>query len=127
MGLNGAGKTTLIKLLTRLYDPTEGVILLDGYDIREYNTEKLYDMFGIIFQDFGKYAVSVKENIAFGQIDKAISQQEIESAAKQSDSIDFIEKLPNKFDTPLMRYFEENGIELSIGQWQKRRLGYINP
>ena len=119
VGLNGAGKTTLIKLLTRLYDPTEGVILLDGYDIREYNTEKLYDMFGIIFQDFGKYAVSVKENIAFGQIDKAISQQEIESAAKQSDSIDFIEKLPNKFDTPLMRYFEENGIELSIGQWQK--------
>lgn len=119
VGLNGAGKTTLIKLLTRLYDPTEGVILLDGYDIREYNTEKLYDMFGIIFQDFGKYAVSVKENIAFGQIDKDISQQEIESAAKQSDSLSFIEKLPNKFDTPLMRYFEENGIELSIGQWQK--------
>ena len=119
VGLNGAGKTTLIKLLTRLYDPTEGVILLDGHDIREYDTQKLYDMFGIIFQDFGKYAVSVKENIAFGQINKMIVFDEIKSAAEKSDSLKFIERLPNKFDTPLMRYFEENGIELSTGQWQK--------
>ncbi len=119
VGLNGAGKTTLIKLLTRLYDPTDGVILLDGHDIREYDTEKLYAMFGIIFQDFGKYAVSVKENIAFGQVNKEIDFEKIKSAAQQSDSINFIESLPNKFDTPLMRYFEENGIELSIGQWQK--------
>ncbi len=119
VGLNGAGKTTLIKLLTRLYDPTEGVILLDGHDIREYDTEKLYDMFGIIFQDFGKYAVSVKENIAFGQVDKDLDEQNIRDAAEQSNSLQFIEKLPNKFETPLMRYFEVNGIELSIGQWQK--------
>ena len=119
VGLNGAGKTTLIKLLTRLYDPTEGVILLDGYDIKEYDTQKLYDMFGIIFQDFGKYAVTVEENIAFGQIDKKVDIKEIERAASQSGAKSFIEKLPNKFDTPLMRYFEENGIELSIGQWQK--------
>ncbi|MBR4896123.1 MAG: ABC transporter ATP-binding protein, partial [Clostridia bacterium] len=63
VGLNGAGKTTLIKLLTRLYDPTEGEILLDGHNIKEYDTDDLYAMFGIIFQDFGKYAVSVKENI----------------------------------------------------------------
>ena len=119
VGLNGAGKTTLIKLLTRLYDPTDGVILLDGHDIKEYNIEKLYDMFGIIFQDFGKYAVTVKENIAFGQINKEIDINKIEYAASQSAAKDFIEKLPNKFDTPLMRYFEENGTELSIGQWQK--------
>lgn len=119
VGLNGAGKTTLIKLLTRLYDPTDGVILLDGYDIREYDIEALYDMFGIIFQDFGKYAVSVRENITFGEIDKTVEENNVKTAAKQSDSITFIEKLPNGFDTPLMRYFEENGIELSIGQWQK--------
>ena len=62
VGLNGAGKTTLIKLLTRLYDPTEGVILLDGHDIREYDVKQLYSVFGIIFQDFGKYAVNVAEN-----------------------------------------------------------------
>jgi len=119
VGLNGAGKTTLIKLLTRLYDPTEGVILLDGYDIKEYSPEEVYDLFGIIFQDFGKYAVSVKENIAFGQVDKEIDDESIEAAATQSDSLDFIKKLPASFDTPLMRYFEEKGIELSIGQWQK--------
>ena len=119
VGLNGAGKTTLIKLLTRLYDPTGGVILLDGRDIREYDVEALYDMYGIIFQDFGKYAVNVKENIAFGQIDRGIIQDKIEEAAKESDSDGFINALPDGYDTPLMRYFEDNGIELSIGQWQK--------
>ena len=119
VGLNGAGKTTLIKLLTRLYDPTEGVILLDGHDIREYDVKQLYSVFGIIFQDFGKYAVNVSENIAFGQIDKKIDIDEIKSAASQSDACDFIEALPDKYDTPLMRFFEDNGIELSIGQWQK--------
>ena len=119
VGLNGAGKTTLIKLLTRLYDPTEGVILLDGYDIREYDVNDLYAMFGIIFQDFGKYAVSVKENIRFGQVDRDAGDAEIEEAAVQSTASQFIERLPGGYETPLMRYFEENGIELSIGQWQK--------
>ena len=119
VGLNGAGKTTLIKLLTRLYDPTEGVILLDGYDIREYDVNDLYAMFGIIFQDFGKYAVSVKENIRFGQVDRDAGDAEIEEAAEQSTASQFIERLPDGYETPLMRYFEENGIELSIGQWQK--------
>ena len=119
VGLNGAGKTTLIKLLTRLYDPTEGVILLDGHDIREYDTEDLYTMFGIIFQDFGKYAVNVRENIHFGQVDRDVEEDDIVSAAEQSTASQFINDLPDKYDTPLMRYFEENGIELSIGQWQK--------
>ena len=120
VGLNGAGKTTLIKLLTRLYDPTEGIIYLDGHDIREYSTRELYDLFGIIFQDFGKYAVTVKENIAFGQANEyEISEERIEKAAIQSDSMSFIKKLPEGFDTPLMRFFEEKGTELSIGQWQK--------
>ncbi len=119
VGLNGAGKTTLIKLLTRLYDPTEGVILLDGYDIKEYDVDDLYAMFGIIFQDFGKYAVNVKENIRFGQIDREADDGDIVTAAEQSTASQFIEKLPDGYNTPLMRYFEENGIELSIGQWQK--------
>ena len=119
VGLNGAGKTTLIKLLTRLYDPTEGTIYFDGHDIKEYSPEELYKVFGIIFQDFGKYAFDVKENIHFGEINKELDQEEIEYAAKQSSADAFIENLPLKYDTPLMRYFEPTGIELSIGQWQK--------
>lgn len=119
VGLNGAGKTTLIKLLTRLYDPTEGTVLLDGRDIREYDTEDLYRIYGIIFQDFGKYAVNVSENIAFGQIDRETDQELIERAAEQSSADAFIDGLPHGYDTPLMRYFERDGVELSIGQWQK--------
>ncbi len=119
VGLNGAGKTTLIKLLMRLYDPTEGTVKLDGHDIREYNVRSLYDMFGIVFQDYGKYAVSVRENIAFGEIMKGIDDEQIKKAAAYSNAQSFIEKLPEQYDTPLMRYFEDSGTELSIGQWQK--------
>lgn len=119
VGLNGAGKTTLIKLLTRLYDPTDGVILLDGHDIKEYDTGELYSIFGIIFQDFGKYAVTVKENIMFGQISRPYDMDNIVSAAVHSNSDDYIRSLPLGYDTPLMKYFETDGVELSIGQWQK--------
>lgn len=119
VGLNGAGKTTLIKLLTRLYDPTSGVILLDGRDIREYDVKELYKIFGIVFQDFGKYAVSVRENIAFGDVEREMEEEAIHTAARESAAAEFIEALPEGYDTPLMRYFEENGTELSIGQWQK--------
>ena len=105
VGLNGAGKTTLIKLL--------------GKDIREYDVEKLYQLFGIIFQDFGKYAVTVKENIGFGQVEKPMQDEDIKTAAEQSSADAFIANLPHAYNTPLMRYFEDNGIELSIGQWQK--------
>ncbi len=119
VGLNGAGKTTLIKLITRLYDPTEGEILLDGRNIKDYDVTELYKLYGIIFQDFGKYAVNVTENIAFGDIDKNIEQDDIENSARQANADDFIRKLPHGYDTPLMRYFEKTGIELSIGQWQK--------
>lgn len=119
VGLNGAGKTTLIKLITRLYDPTEGVILLDGKDIREYDLTALYRLYGIIFQDFGKYAESVQNNIMFGQIDLPPAKEKIQSAAVSSGADAFIQALPLGYDTPLTRFFEENGIELSIGQWQK--------
>jgi len=124
VGLNGAGKTTLIKLITRLYDPTEGRILLDGHDIREYDVEDLYAMYGIIFQDFGRYAVTVKENIGYGNLERTMNGGEsadkaIREAAEQSDAAAFINDLPDGFDTPLMRHFEENGVDLSGGQWQK--------
>ena len=143
VGLNGAGKTTLIKLLTRLYDPTEGRILLDGKDLRDYDLRSLYRTFGIIFQDFGKYAVSVEENIRFGDIHKEFYPEDhsqpnteaafgsntgiagnairdaVRDAAVQSAAHDYIQRLPDGYDTPLMRIFEPNGMELSIGQWQK--------
>jgi len=119
VGLNGAGKTTLIKLLTRLYDPTEGTILLDGKDLKDYDVKSLYQIFGIIFQDFGKYAVSVEENIRFGDIHKEADREAVHYAATQSAATEFIKALPHGFDTPLMRFFESDGIELSIGQWQK--------
>ncbi len=119
VGLNGAGKTTLLKLLTRLYDPTEGTILLDGYDIREYDVKDLYSMFGIIFQDFGKYAFTVQENIGFGESKRMTDTDAIKEAAQKSSADEFIQKLKKEYQTPLMRIFEDNGLELSIGQWQK--------
>ncbi len=119
VGLNGAGKTTLIKLLTRLYDPSKGEILLDGRDLRDYDVADLYRMFGIIFQDFGKYAVSVRENVEFGEIDKEHTTEQVEEAIHQANAEEYVARLPEGIDTPLMRIFEPNGIELSGGQWQK--------
>ena len=119
VGLNGAGKTTLIKLMTRLYDPTEGVILLDGRDIREYDTAAYYDLFGIVFQDYGKYAVSVSENIEFGDVRRDHRREDVTEAARSADAHEYIERLPRGYDTALTRLFEEDGIELSGGQWQK--------
>ncbi len=119
VGLNGAGKTTLIKLITRLYDVSEGQILLDGVDIKEYEPTELYKLFGIIFQDFGKYAESISDNIAFGNINSEKDYNKIKNAAEKSGAATYINKLEKGYDTPLMRIFEEKGTELSIGQWQK--------
>lgn len=119
VGLNGAGKTTFIKLLIRLYDPTEGTILLDDVDIREYPLEELYEIYGIIFQDFIRYAVSVEENIAFGNISVPLDKSRVQEAAAFGNAEDFIRRLPRQYETPLMRIFEEEGAELSTGQWQK--------
>ena len=119
VGVNGAGKTTLIKLLTRMYDPTEGRILIDGHDIREYDVKDLQSLFGTIFQDFGRYAFTVEENISFGNTRKPVDKEAVRAAAKQSTADVFIDKLADGYDTPLMRVFERNATELSTGQWQK--------
>ena len=119
VGLNGAGKTTLIKLLTRLYDTTEGEILLDGRNIKEYEVSALHDMFGIIFQDFGKYSETAYDNIRFGDILVPHDRSDVELAAERGNADAFIDKLPHGLDTPLTRIFEEDGIELSGGSWQK--------
>ncbi len=119
VGLNGAGKTTLIKLLTRLYDPTDGRILLDGVDLKEYEPKRLYEIFGIIFQNFAKYACTVSENIMFGDVSLPRDDKRIVESAIAADADGFIGELPNGYETALMRYFEKSGIELSGGQWQK--------
>jgi len=119
VGLNGAGKTTLIKLLTRLYDPTSGAIYLDGEDIRNFDPDDYYDLFGILFQDFGHYAVSVRENITFGDVNAPVDDERVHNAAIEGDADSFIKDLPHGYDTPLTRMFEEEGLELSGGQWQK--------
>lgn len=122
VGLNGAGKTTLIKLLTRLYDPTEGEILLDGYDLRDYDPRELRRLFGIVFQDFGKYAFTVRDNIRLGDLSREGSEAEVKEAATRAGADGFIEKLAGGYDTSLMRYFDRDGTELSGGQWQKLSL-----
>lgn len=118
VGLNGAGKTTLIKLLTRLYDPTEGQILLDGADLREYDLTSLHQRFGVIFQDFVRYQFTVRENIGFGQVDALDDLARIMDAADRGGAGAIIEKMPQGYDTMLGRRWEK-GHELSGGQWQK--------
>ena len=118
VGLNGAGKTTLIKLLTRLYDPSEGQILLDGIDLRDYSIKSLHERFGVIFQDFVRYQFSIRENIGFGKIEEVDNIAMIEDAAEHADAAKFINKLPNGYESVLGRRWEK-GVELSGGQWQK--------
>jgi ATP-binding cassette subfamily B protein len=118
VGPNGAGKTTLIKLLTRLYDPTEGKILLDGTDLREYDLGELRQRIGVIFQDFVRYHVSAAENIGFGQIEMLADRPRIETAATKSGAHALIASLPEKYETMLGRWFSK-GRDLSGGEWQK--------
>jgi ATP-binding cassette, subfamily B, bacterial len=118
VGENGAGKTTLVKLLARLYDPTEGRILLDGIDLRDYNIMDLRRNTGIIFQDFLRYQMSFAQNIAVGNIDEQHNRTLIEQSAEKSLANILASKLPEQYDQALGRRFN-NGIELSGGEWQK--------
>ena len=118
VGHNGAGKTTVIKLLSRLYDPTEGTILIDGIDIRELDPLELRQKIGVIFQDFVRYHLPVSENIGFGQIETVHHMDKIVEAARKSGAHAIIENLPEGYQTMLGRWFH-GGHELSIGQWQR--------
>ena len=118
VGENGAGKTTLVKLLTRLYDPDEGRILLDGRDLRDYDLEKLRGSMGVIFQDFVRYNFTAGENIAVGRIEARFDQARIERAAGRSQANEVIERLPGGYDQRIGKRFK-NGVELSGGEWQK--------
>ena len=118
VGENGAGKTTLVKLLVRLYDPTEGRILLDGHNLQEYDLTELRTEIGIIFQDFLRYQMSMSENIAVGNINQKDNHSLIVTAAEKSLAAEIIEKLPHKYEQVLGKHFN-NGVELSGGEWQK--------
>jgi ATP-binding cassette subfamily B protein len=125
IGENGQGKTTVVKLITRLYDPTEGQILLDGVDLREYSLEDLHRHIGVIFQDFMRFEMTARENIAVGLIDEkgaeGIDQHAIDEAAHKSLADTVVGKLAGGYDQMLGRRFE-GGVELSGGEWQKMAL-----
>ena len=114
VGENGSGKTTLIKLLTRLYTPTQGQIFLEGLPLQDWDVDTLRRKIGVIFQDFARYQLLVGENIGIGDSER----DEIEVAAKKGMADEFIRALPSGYDTQLGTWFKD-GKELSGGQWQK--------
>jgi ATP-binding cassette, subfamily B, bacterial len=121
IGENGQGKTTIVKLITRLYDPTQGQILLDGVDLRDYELDDLHHEIGVIFQDFMRYEMTARENIIVGRVEHEHSDAEIQYAAEKSMAEGVIQKLAGKYDQMLGRRFE-GGVDLSGGEWQKLAL-----
>jgi ATP-binding cassette subfamily B protein len=121
IGENGQGKTTVVKLIARLYDPTEGQILLDGVDLREYDLADLHGEIGVIFQDFMRYEMTASENIAIGRIEVPHTTEEIEHAADKSLAAEVVARLQGGYGQMLGRRFE-NGVDLSGGEWQKLAL-----
>ncbi len=118
VGGNGAGKTTLIKLLTRLYETTSGRILLDGVDLKDWNRDALLARFGVVFQDYNQYQLTLKENVAFGSVDHMTDDARVASAVDRGGAKELMEGLSSGFDTQLGHWFKD-GTELSGGQWQK--------
>ena len=118
VGRNGAGKTTLVKLLTRLYDPDEGEILVGGRNIKEYDLEELREQVGVIFQDYVRYNMKANENIGMGRVAEIENQALVTSAARKSGADSVIEKLDDGYESMLGRWFD-NGVQLSGGEWQK--------
>ena len=126
IGENGQGKTTVVKLITRLYDVTEGQILLDGVDLRDYSVEDLHHEIGVIFQDFMRYEMTARENILVGRVDgngslESIRLASIEEAARKSQASQVIRRLPGRYEQMLGRRFE-GGVDLSAGEWQRLAL-----
>jgi ATP-binding cassette subfamily B protein len=118
VGENGAGKTTLVKLLTRLYEPTEGRISLDGKDLRDWDPEALREHFGVLFQDFNQYQLVVRENVGLGSVDHLADEPRIQRAVERGGATEVVGALTGGLDAPLGRWFAD-GTELSGGQWQK--------
>ncbi len=118
VGENGAGKTTFIKLLTNLYQPTEGRILLDGRDLRDWDQETLHRRIGVIFQDFNQYQLRLRENVAFGNVEHLDDEARLGRAVEQGGARELVAGLAAGIDTQLGRWFA-SGVELSGGQWQK--------
>jgi ATP-binding cassette, subfamily B, bacterial len=118
VGENGSGKTTLVKLLLRLYDPTGGAITIDGVDLRELSLRSLRQKISVVFQDYARYHLSVRENIWFGDIEIPPDEQRIINAASKSGAHQTIMRLPAGYDTLLGKWFAD-GEELSVGEWQK--------
>jgi ATP-binding cassette subfamily B protein len=122
VGRNGAGKSTLIKLVTRLYDPTDGRILLDGVDLRELEPSAMRGLIGGMFQDYVTYQATAAENIGLGEIRHLEDRGAIENAATKAGADSLLDRLPDGWDTPLGKWFD-GGVELSGGEWQKIALG----
>ena len=118
VGANGAGKTTLVKLLTRLYDPTAGRILMDGVDLREYDVDDLRQTFSVVLQDFVHYHLTARENVGFGQVDAMTDEARVIQAVERGQATEVVARLPQGLDTTLGREFP-GGMELSGGEWQK--------
>lgn len=116
VGLNGAGKTTIVKLLTRLYDVSEGEILLNGVNIKEYDYKEYQNIFSVVFQDFKLFALSLKENV---ETDLHLEEGQVEKVLQEAGLEELIEKLPNGLDTSIYKFFDETGIEPSGGEAQK--------
>lgn len=121
VGENGSGKTTMVKLLARLYDPTEGRILLDGHDLRDYDVAELRKEIGVIFQDFVEYQMTASDNVAVGRIEQRDDRERIAQAASRSLADTVIAKLPKGYEQIVGRRFA-GGVELSGGEWQKLAL-----
>ena len=121
VGQNGAGKTTIVKLLTRLYDPDSGEILIDGVNIKEYTLDSLRAAIGVIFQDYVTYFFSARDNIGVGKLEERENRELIEASAGKSGADAVIGRLPRGYDTTLGRWFDE-GYQLSGGEWQKMAL-----
>jgi ATP-binding cassette, subfamily B, bacterial len=118
VGLNGAGKTTLVKLLSRLYEPTDGRVLADGIDIRSFGVDDWRRRIGVIFQDFNRYELSAAENIGFGAVEQRSDRDAIRTAARRAGILSTLDRLPDGLDTTLARQYK-GGTELSGGQWQR--------
>jgi ATP-binding cassette subfamily B protein len=118
IGENGQGKTTIVKLLTHLYEPTSGQILLDGVDLREYSIEDLHRQIGVIFQDFVRYDMTARENIGLGRVDQLDNETRILEAAWSSHATEVLDRLPGGLHQMLGRRFD-GGVELSGGEWQR--------